>query len=230
MLIVHARGLEGARAAVGTVVVIDVLRAFTVSAYALAAGAIECRLVAEMAEARDLASRLEGAVLSAEEAGLPVEGVPISNSPSMIRGLELRGRTLVQRSSAGTRCVAAASRAERLFAASLVVADATACAVLADRPEVVTLVATGEDRGHSEDRACAEYLEGRLRGGRPDLSRLLGPLRSSDRYRRLAAGAWPGFPPEDLELALAADRFDFAMPVERDHLGLRLTARRCRAT
>ena len=226
MLIVHAGGLEGARAAVGTVVVIDVLRAFTVSAYALAAGATECRLVAEMAEARRLASRLEGAVLSAEEAGLPVEGIPISNSPSMLRDLDLHGRTLVQRSSAGTQCTAAAIRAERLFAASLVVAEATARAVRVAAPEVVTLVATGEDRGHPEDRACAEYIEGRLRGNCPDLDRLLEPLRSSERYRRLAAGAWPGFPPEDLELSLTPDRFDFAMPVERDDLGLRLTALR----
>ncbi len=227
MLIVHARGLEGARAAVGTVVVIDVLRAFTVSAYALAAGASECRLVAEMAEARRLVASLEGAVLSAEEAGLPVEGVPISNSPSMIREVDLRGRTLVQRTSAGTQCIAAASRAERLFAASLVVAEATARVVQAAGPDVVTLVATGEDRGHPEDRACADYIEGRLRGGEPDLGRLLEPLRSSDRYRQLAAGSWPGFPPQDLELALTPDRFDFAMPVERDERGLRLTALPC---
>ena len=63
---VHRDGVAGARQAGGTVVVIDVLRAFTVSAYALAGGAVECRLVAEVEEARRLAECIEGSVISAE--------------------------------------------------------------------------------------------------------------------------------------------------------------------
>ncbi len=43
----------------------------------------------------------------------------------------------------------------------------------------------------------------------------------------LAAGRWPGFPGSDVELCLAADRFDFAMPVTHDELGLRLAALPC---
>jgi 2-phosphosulfolactate phosphatase len=224
MRVVHAGGLEGARSAGGTVVVIDVLRAFTVSAYALAGGAAECRLVAGVEEARGLAARLPGAIVSAEVEGLPVPGIAISNSPTMIRDLDLRGRVLVQRSSSGTQCVVAAGRAERLYAAGLVVARATATAIREAAPEVVTLVASGADRGHSEDRACADYLEAMLYGRRCDLEQLLRPLRKSPRHAELMAGGWPGFPASDLELALAADRFDFAMPVSRDELGVRLTA------
>jgi 2-phosphosulfolactate phosphatase len=206
------------------VVVIDVLRAFTVSAYALAGGAASCRLVGEVDEARALAARLDGAVISAEVHGLPVEGIPISNSPTMVRAAEVRGRTLVQRSSQGTQAAVAAGAADRLFAASLVVAAATARAIRAAEPELVTLVATGADLGHHEDRACAEYIEGLLSGCTPDLERLLAPLYESERYRELASGAWPGFPASDLELALSPDRFDFAMQVERDGSSLRLTA------
>ena len=54
MEIVHATGLEGARHARGVVVVIDVLRSFTVSAYALEGGARECLLVSTVQEARRL--------------------------------------------------------------------------------------------------------------------------------------------------------------------------------
>jgi 2-phosphosulfolactate phosphatase len=215
MRVAHAGGPEGARAARGTVVVIDVLRAFTVSAYALAGGATECRLVGEVAEAQALAARLPGAVVSAEVEGLPVAGIAISNSPTLISEADLRGRVLVQRSSSGTQCMLAASEgADRLYAGSLVVAAATARAILASDPELVTLVASGADRGHPEDRACAEYLEA-----------LLEPLRRSDRYRAFLAARWPGFPPSDLELALAPDRFGFAMPVSRDELGLRVLKR-----
>jgi 2-phosphosulfolactate phosphatase len=206
------------------VVVIDVLRAFSVSAYALAGGAVECRLVAEVEEAWALAGCIEGAMISAEVEGLPIEGIAISNSPTMVRDADLRDRTLIQRTSSGTQCVVAASRAEGLFACSLTVASATARAILAGDPDLVTLVAAGGDRGHLEDRACAAYVEAVLRGERPDLEPLLAPLRSSARYEELASGRWPGFPASDVELSLSADRFDFAMPVERDTLGLRLRA------
>ncbi|MDR0360993.1 MAG: 2-phosphosulfolactate phosphatase [bacterium] len=215
--------MAGACGARGTVIVIDVLRAFTVSAFALAGGASEVRLTREVDEALALAGRLPGAVVSAEVDGLPVPGVPISNSPTQVRDADLAGRVLVQRSSAGTQAMSAAVQADRRYAGSLVVAGATARAVLGEGPELVTLVASRPD--HDEDVACARLLEGLLRrGGAEDVEELLEPLRASDRYRHLAAGRTPGFPPTDLELALAADRFDFAMPVDEDELGLRLRA------
>src|SRR5262249_43090065 len=105
-------------------------------------------------------------------------------------------------------------------------ASATAQAVRAAAPELVTLVATGDDYHHPEDRACAEYLEGLLEGRRPDLDRLLQPLYATERYRQISTGSWPAVPASAVPLCLAADRFDFAMPVVRDDLGLKLTALR----
>ena len=211
MRVVHATGVEGARDALGTVVVIDVLRSFTVSAYALAGGARECRLVRTVAEARALAEATPGSVVCAEEDALPVEGIPISNSPTMIRDTDLKDRVLIQRSTAGTQAVAAVASSD-IFAASLVVARATAQACLSRNPETLTLVASAD---HPEDHACARYIEALIRGEKPELDRLLEPLYETERYRRVRAGAWPGFPASDLELALVADRFAFAMPVTR---------------
>jgi len=218
MRIVRAAGVEGARDARGLVVVIDVLRAFTVSAYAIAGGAREVLYVADLEHARRVAARIPDAILSAEVDGLPVAGVEISNSPTMIAAADLSGRTLVQRSSAGVQSLAAATAATSLFAAGVVVAGATARRVLELAPELVTLVASRAD--HPEDGACAEYLAGLLEGSEPDLDDLLGTLRASDRYAQLAAGSTPGFPPTDLGLALDLDRFDFALPVERGENGL----------
>lgn len=222
MNIVHVTGIDGASQARGTVVVIDVLRAFTVSAYALAGGARECRLVPTVEEARRLAASTEGAIISAEENALPVEGIAISNSPTRITETDLRDRTLVQRSTAGTQC-AWVAKGDDMFAASLVVARATAQACLLRGPSTVTLVASAD---HPEDHACADYLEGLLRGDRRDVRRLLEPLRASERYERAMSGTWPGFPPTDVELALATDRFDFAMPITRAPGYLRVTAQR----
>jgi 2-phosphosulfolactate phosphatase len=204
------------------VVVIDVLRAFSVSAYALAGGATACRLVRDVEDARELAKRIPDSVISAEIGGLPVPGISISNSPTQVCEAALTGRVLIQRSSAGTQAAEAARSAERLFVASLVVATATARAILEGAPDIVTLVPSRPD--HEEDQACARYLEAALKGEPSDVAGLLSPLRRSDRYRRLAAGGTPGFPSTDLDLALVADRFDFAMPVATDGLGLVVTA------
>jgi 2-phosphosulfolactate phosphatase len=215
-------GLDGARRARGMVVVIDVLRAFTVSAYALAGGARECLLVTTTAEARALHEKIPGSLICAEEEALPVPGIPISNSPTQISSADLKGRVLVQRSSAGTTVMSAVESAAELYAASLVVARATATACLSRQPEAVTLLASAD---HPEDHACATYIEGLLRGEEPDVDTLLQPLRESARFARAKSGSWPGFPPTDLELALMVDRFDFAMPAERHGPYLRLTSR-----
>lgn len=218
--IIHLHGIDGARQARGTTVVIDVLRSFTVSAYALHGGARECRLVRTIAEARALADSIPGSVICAEEDALPVEGIAISNSPTRIRELDLTGRVLIQRSSAGTQAAAAVG-SDDIFAASLVVARATVQACLLRNPETLTLVASAD---HPEDHACAAYMEAIIRGETPDLDRLLQPLRETERYRKVASGTWPGFPSTDLDLSLQADVFDFAMPVFRHEGFLRLTA------
>lgn len=220
MNIVHATGIAGAQQARGAVVVIDVLRSFTVCAYALAGGARESRLVKTVREARDLAAKVSGAVISAEEDAMPVEGIPISNSPTLIREVDLKGRVLIQRSTAGTQ-VAAAVQSDDIFAASLVVARATVQACLLRKPETITLLCSAD---HPEDHACATYMEGIANGEATDLQQLLEPLRRSDRYERVRSGAWPGFPATDLELSLKADVFDFAMPIAKEAGYLRVTA------
>jgi 2-phosphosulfolactate phosphatase len=223
--VIHVTGLDGARHARGIAVVIDVLRSFTVSAYALAGGARECRLVTATDEAVAMAAGIRGALLSAEENGLPIHGIAISNSPTQIKAADLKGRVLVQRSSAGIQVAAAIAEGIDIFAASLVVARATvqACLLRVPTPTHLTLIASAD---HPEDHACARYMEAIIRGDELDeldAEQLLQPLRDSERYARLLSGATPGFPPTDLELALTADLFHFAMPAQREAGYLKLT-------
>jgi 2-phosphosulfolactate phosphatase len=223
MRVTHGVGVEGARVATGIVVVIDVLRAFTVSAFALAGGARECLLVSSVDEARGLAASTPNSLISAEVDGLPVTGIDISNSPTQISAAELRGRSLIQRTSAGTPVMNAVRPQARVYAASLVVARATAQACLLTNTDTATLVASGD---FPEDHACARYIEDLIEGREPNLDELLAPLFASDRYQRFARGDWPGFPKTDLDLALSADRFDFVMPASRQPGHVRLKAKR----
>jgi 2-phosphosulfolactate phosphatase len=101
------------------------------------------------------------------------------------------------------------------------VARATIQACLLWAPAALTFIASAD---HPEDHACAKYMEAMIRNQDPDIEDLLKPLRESERYARVMSGAWPGFPPSDLELALTPDRFEFAMPVTRREGYLQLTA------
>ena len=117
-----------ASAAIGAVVVFDVLRAFTTAAYTFAAGATRSWLVESMSEALALKSRNPKLLAMGEEVGRRVSGFDFSNSPAEIAGSDLSGRELVHLTTAGTRGVVAATSATRRWCASLVCASAGAAA------------------------------------------------------------------------------------------------------
>ncbi len=198
-------------------VVIDVLRAFTTAAFALAAGASEILLVSSVQQAFDLREQQPDLLLMGEVGGLPIKGFDYSNSPSALEKVDLRGRQLVQRTSAGTQGVVNSDKAGLLLAASFVCARATAEYLLVRKPESVTFVITGvhEERDGDEDQACADYMAALLRGLRPDPAPYLERVRGSFSGRIFSDPAQPEFPEADLECALELDRFDFAMKVER---------------
>lgn len=213
--------LETCAQATGTVVVIDVLRAFTTAAYALAAGAQEILLTGTVEEALALRERFPGALVMGEVGGLPPAGFDLSNSPATLTaklpGLALPGRRLVQRTGAGTQGVVRSSQANLLLAASFVCAAATAAYIRRQAPPAVTFVITGQ-RGAEwgdEDAACADYIAALLLGEQPPAEPYLERVRRSGAGRLIAQSPDPEVPAADLDFATRLDRFDFAMRAER---------------
>jgi 2-phosphosulfolactate phosphatase len=127
--------------------------------------------------------------------------------------------------AAGVRGLQRFHQARRLYAASLVCARATAEAILAKGAGEVCFVITGEwvDRDGDEDVACADYIEAILRGEAVVADPFVQRVRDSDFGRRFTAGTWPNLPLADLEIAMQADLYSFAMPVR--HEGGRLVIR-----
>ncbi len=72
--------LETCTEATATVVVIDVLRAFTTAAFAFAAGIVDMTPVAGVQEALVLRERYPGYLAAGEERGRPIAGFDLSNS------------------------------------------------------------------------------------------------------------------------------------------------------
>ena len=208
MQIQISRGPEGARAATGHVVIIDVIRAFTTAAYAFAAGIEEIEFVATAEEALSRPGFRMG-----EVGGRLIPGFDHNNSPSRMMGRHLSGRA-VQRTSSGTQGVVLATQAQTIWLGSLVVASATARA-LQDKDEV-TLVAmnTYTEDPEDEDMAGALYLEALLRGEPPPTERVLSMVRTSSSAARFTPED-PDQPTADLDCCTAIDAFDFAMRVNR---------------
>jgi len=209
--------LDTCAQASGAVVAIDVLRAFSTAAYAFGAGAETIILVSAVEEALALRQALPASLVMGENLGLPIPEFDFGNSPPQFDGLDLSGRTLIQRTSAGTQGVVRSQRADLLLAASFCNARATVAFLRRAAPAELTFVITDSRPGGygDEDAACADYMEALLTGGAPDLQPLLERVRNSKPGRQFTDPLSPDFPLQDLEYCLQVDRFAFAMLVER---------------
>ena len=114
--------IEGARRATGITVIIDVFRCFTTEAVAFEMGAEKIILVAEIEEAFELKSNGVGDVLMGEVGGKRPDGFDYGNSPFELIGEDLKGKTIIQSTRAGTVGVTNASEADLIYGGSLAVA------------------------------------------------------------------------------------------------------------
>jgi 2-phosphosulfolactate phosphatase len=209
--------LEGATQATGVVAVIDVFRAFTTAAVALANGATRIIMVSSVEEALALRDAGIGQICMGEVRGRAPEQFDFGNSPFEIGGVDFSSKTIIQRTSAGTQgVVAAATRADRLYAASLVTADATVRAMLAGKPEQISIVAMGGEglKRTDEDEVCAIHLRNRLEGRLGDREAIRRLILAGGEVARFHDVARQHLHPEDVDIAIDVDRFNFAIRVE----------------
>jgi len=199
--------------ATGTVIVIDVIRAFTTAAYAFAAGARDIALVSAVGEAFALRKRMPGVLLMGEEEGRTIPGFDFGNSPAALASHDLRDRRLVQRTSRGTQGVVRSHQADDLLATSFACASAAVRHILQTTPTTLTFVITGEHLPGEgdEDAACADYIEALLHNNEVDVEPFLNRVRLSPAGRRLLDPDYPEYPAADLCYCLQVNRFDFAM-------------------
>ncbi|MEU6546798.1 2-phosphosulfolactate phosphatase [Streptomyces sp. NPDC046859] len=208
-------------------VVIDVMRAFTVAAWAFARGAERIVLAESLEEVLALRARHPDWV--AIKDGPPAPGFDTVNSPGMVRSMDLCGRTVVQKTTAGTVGALAVKEASLVLCAGFVVAEATARLLRARACDTVTFVVTGEDGRAEEDLACARYIALRATEaagtaeGSGQAAAFLRRAAGSRAAGELATGVRKGVHPDDVALCLELDRFPFAMVADWD--GARMTLR-----
>lgn len=201
---------DAARTATGTAVIIDVFRAFTTGAVALANGADKIVMVGDLDQAMGLRDQGVGSICMGERGGDKPTGFDFGNSPVEIADTDFTGQTLIQTTSNGTRGVLAASGAQRIYTGAFANAAATVRAILADPILPVSLVAMGDAGGlrRDEDEVCALYLRALLSGLSPDrdaISRSVRTMAELKDTRRMSDA--------DADACVVIDRVNFPIPV-----------------
>lgn len=209
--------VAGARRARGLAVVIDVFRAFSLAAHAMARGAARIWPVAQIETARRLKQRHPDALLLGERYAKPLPGFDGGNSPADLLRMDLRGRTLIHTTHAGTRGLMSATMADDVITGALVNAAAIVAYIQRQAPDHVTLVRMGQYARErcAEDDACAELIARRLRGEAPDTDAIRERLRTSPSAAKFFDPACHWAPQLDFELCTQVDAFDFVLRLDR---------------
>ena len=211
--------LEGARAARGLTVIIDVFRAFTVQTYLMRNNAARIIPVGDVQVAWDYKAAHPDAVLCGERNGVIIEGFDFGNSPSALEHVDLTGKTVVHTTSAGTQGIANAAHADEILTGSLVNASAVAEYIRRKNPAQVSLVCMGLgcERPIEEDTLCAEYIESLLKG-KPleNMRERMADLKNTSGAKFFDPAMQSVFPQTDFALCTQAGKFDFVLKVEKD--------------
>ncbi len=205
--------VAGARAAQGIAVVIDVFRAFSLAAHAFSRGAAAVIPVSSVEQARQLKEAHPEWLLVGERHARPLPGFDCGNSPTHLEQFELRNRTVIHTTHAGTQGLVNATAAEEVLTGALVNMGAIVRYIRSRNPDNVTLVRMGHEAAErsAEDDACAEIIAARLSGKRIQERELIEGLRDAASARKFFDPACDWAPLGDFERCTQLDRFDFVL-------------------
>ena len=212
--------IEGAKAAHGVTVIIDVFRAFSVEAYLFAQGADRIIPVGDV----DLAYRLKKEnpqfVLAGERHGKILPGFDMGNSPSQNVSIDVTGKNVVHTTSAGTQGIANAIHADEILGAGLVNARATAEYIRRGGTNEVSLVCMGLEAlaPTEEDTLCARYIKSLLENEPMDLKKEIESLKYTSGAKFFDPKQKDVFPREDFFMCTDVDKFDFAIKLEDGYM------------
>jgi 2-phosphosulfolactate phosphatase len=219
--------VEGAVAARGVAVIIDVLRASSVACSAISRGAERIIPVGAWEDALELKLRYPEFFTIGERHGRKLAGFECGNSPTELERFDLTGRTVVHSTHSGTQGLVHARNADVVLTGSLVNAGAVSRYISALKPDRVSLVRMGVELAYRSeaDDVCAELLAARLQGRTFNLGSIRPRLRSSAEAQKFFDPDADFTPREDFEFCASVDRFDLVLRLEECPDGIRALRR-----
>jgi len=213
MKIAIAEFVEGAKKAEGLTVIIDVFRAFSVECYASDAGASQIIATSEVSEALRLKDVYLNSVLVGERDEKRISGFDFGNSPTEIIKSDLKNKTVIHTTTAGTQGLINAVKADTIITGSFVNAGAIVRYIRLLNPSVVTLVAMGYRALETaeEDMLCAELIRERLNGKSSISEKDISALQYTSGNRFFKKDNIDFSPPTDFFLCTMTDKFNFVL-------------------
>jgi len=214
--------LDGAKAAKGTTVIIDVFRAFSVEAYFMHRGAKKIIPVGDKELAYKLKEENPDVILAGERRGKILPGFDCGNSPSQLLSIDAIGKTVIHTTSAGTQGIANAANADEILGCSLLTAKATAEYIKRKNPEYVSLVCMGLDAKSEteEDTLCALYIKSILENTQLDMKSEIEKLKYTSGAKFFDKAQQDVFPEPDFHMCTELDKFDFILKLKKNPDGM----------
>lgn len=210
--------VEGAKEATGVAVIIDVFRAFTVEAYLMNNGADKIIPVGDMQIAYDIKATNPDVILIGERHGKILPGFDYGNSPSQLENVNLKNKTVIHTTSAGTQGIANATKADVILTGSLVNAKAIAEYIKKNNYNDVSLVCMGLEATSQteEDNLCAYYIKSLLEDKPIDLCDEIQKLKTTSGAKFFDKKQQEVFPEKDFYLSTEVNKFNFVLRLEKD--------------
>ena len=213
--------IDGAKEAVGLTVIIDVFRAFSLECYLYDKGA-ECIIpIGNIEDAYKLKEENKDRILVGERQGKKCEGFDYGNSPSEIKNMAFKGKTIIHTTSAGTQGISNAKNTDEIITGSLVNAKAIAEYIKKRNPEHVSLVCMGNGgvREAKEDILCANYIKSLLINEDFDIESKLVDLKVDGGEHFFISNNEDVFPEEDFWMCTKVNIFSFVLKVMNTEMG-----------
>lgn len=208
MKIIQKSLVESIKDCKGTIIIIDVLRAFSTLCAIKDSGASEIHLCENTKDA-ETKSRLYEMVTVGESNGRKIDSFNLGNSPSSISNSDLRGKKVLFKTSSGTVGAFEALKVSNdIYLSSFINSHATVKHILGRNLDMVTIIALGRSgtKKSIEDELCSEYIATIFkRNGKGDdalRSKMIKEIMSSDSARIFLKGD-KDFPESDLSFCLS---------------------------
>ncbi len=214
--------IEGAKKAHGLTVVIDVFRAFSMEAYMMAQGAEKIIPIGDVNLAYKLKEENPDMILAGERHGKILPGFDVGNSPWELSNMDIKGKTVVHTTSAGTQGIANAVNASEIIGGSLVTARAVAEYIKKSGAADVSLVCMGLEAisETEEDTLCAEYIKSLLLGTEIDMEKEIENLKITSGAKFFDKIQNDVFPEADFYMCTEVDKFNFVLRLKRSNDGI----------
>lgn len=199
-------------------IVIDVIRAFTVSHVAFLRGAREIFLVNTIEEAFALRKQNPGYLLAGEVEGLPITGFDLDNSPHTFSQANVENKSLVQKTTNGVKATLLALGAKTVLVTGLSNARKTALhakQIAAGMRHCRVNIVASHPRD-DDDLACAEYIRDQmLAEGVVDLAGVQSRIKNSRSAAKFYDPTQQAFNEKDMPFCTREVDCGFVMQVDR---------------